>query len=230
MSWVVHTGDCLEILRGLDRSAIDAVITDPPYGMALDTDSTRFSKSQHAVNGALPGRGKDDWPEIVGDDRPFDPAPWLEFPRVVLWGCNHFGQRLPVGTTLVWLKREPQNFGQFLSDAELAWMKGGHGVYAHLDLFATPTRKLEANLGGATAHPCQKPIGLMRWCMEVAKVPAGGTVFDPYAGSGTVGVACMLTGRHYIGCEIQPQYADIARRRIAAADPIGRQTSLLEAL
>ena len=57
----------------------------------------------------------------------------------------------------------------------------------------------------------------MVWCLEVAGVPPDATVLDPYCGSGAVGVACVQTGRNFIGIEIDPHYADIARRRIAEA-------------
>lgn len=56
----------------------------------------------------------------------------------------------------------------------------------------------------------------MRWCLELATNP-GDTVLDPFMGSGTTGVACVQTGRNFIGCEIDPTYFAIAEKRIAAA-------------
>ena len=70
---------------------------------------------------------------VHGDDEPFDPSSWLAFSEVTLWRSNHFAAGLPVGTTLVWIKRLDPAFGAFQPDAELAWMKGGHGVYCHRD-------------------------------------------------------------------------------------------------
>ena len=154
--------DCLDVLPTL--SGIDAVITDPPYGMNNDTDNSRFSGGNIASvvrsgNGVGTGSGV----AIIGDDKPFDPSPWLGFPAVVIFGSNHFAQRLPVGTTLVWLKRFDIGFGTFLSDGEIAWMKGGCGVYM---------------------------------------------------GSGTTGIACIRTGRRFLGIEKDPRYFEIARDRI----------------
>lgn len=120
----VIQGDSLEVLPTLGR--IDAVVTDPPYGMGWRTNSKRFSGGNRALR---PGEGRDDWAEIAGDDQPFDPSPWLAYPKVVLWGYHHFAQRLPAGTVLVWVKKADHLFGTFLSDAETGWMKGGHGVY-----------------------------------------------------------------------------------------------------
>jgi site-specific DNA-methyltransferase (adenine-specific) len=68
-------------------------------------------------------------------------------------------------------------------------------------------------------HPNQKPLALMDWIISKI-VPPGGTVLDPFMGSGTTGVACLETGRRFIGIEIDPDYFKIARRRIRAAVPI----------
>ncbi len=205
----LYCGDCLGVLPVLGE--VDAVISDPPYGMAWNTDSGRFSGGK----GGNRGRGKE-WAAVAGDDRPFDPSP-LAFPRVVLFGANHFARRLPAGSTLIWLKRYPQAFGSFLSDGEIAWMKGGCGVYCHLD----------ASMNGAGAnfpkfHPTQKPVGLMAWCIERAKVPAGGVVLDPFMGSGSTGVAAVQAGHRFIGIETDPGYFEIACRRIDEAQAQGR--------
>jgi len=200
----LYCGDCLEILPALGK--VDAVIADPPYGMKWNTNSSRYSGGE---NEGTRGRGIE-WAPVHGDAEPFDPAPWLEFQRVVLFGSNHYAQRLPVGTTLVWVKR--LRFGTFLSDAEVGWMKGGHGVYCHHDV----------SMNGAGAnfeklHPTQKPVGLMEWCIELAKVPADGVVLDPYMGSGTTGAACTNMDRKFIGIEIEPKYFEIACERIENA-------------
>ena len=208
----LYLGDCMEVLPTLPK--VDAVITDPPYGMDWDTDSTRFTGGKYKR-----GDGREDWGAIRGDAEPFDPTPWLNFPRVVLFGANHFASRLPVGTTLVWIKKADHLFGTFLSDAEVAWMKGGHGTYCYRKQFPPPARMAE-NGGGEVAHPTQKPIGLMEWCMDRAKIDAGMTVLDPYMGSGTTGVACHNTGRRFIGIERGPKYFDIACRRIEDAQRV----------
>ena len=208
----LYCGDCVEVLPTLPR--VDAVITDPPYGMNWNTDSTRFGGG-----GVVRGEGRQDWGNITGDAQPFDPAPWLQFDRVVLFGANHYAARLPVGTTLVWLKKADHLFGTFLSDAEIAWMKGGYGVYCYRKQFPPPSRMAEA--GGDVAHPTQKPVGLMAWCMDRAGVEQGAVVLDPYMGSGSTGVAAIETGRKFIGIEREPRYFDIACERISRAQAQG---------
>jgi len=198
---IIH-GDCRDVLPGLDP--VDLVLTDPPYGMDWNTDTARFS-------GGNPGSvrrrgGKRNQPRIVDDDKPFDPTPWLDFPRVILFGSNHYGQRLPVGTTLIWVKRLEDAYGSFLSDAEVAWMKGGHGVYCFRDVSHTRDAKHRA-------HPSQKPQPLFRWCIE--KAGGSGTILDPFMGSGTTLRAAKDLGRKAIGIEIEERYCEIAAKRLA---------------
>lgn len=193
--------DCLDVLPLL--SGVDAVISDPPYGMNNNCDYTRFSMGPNGHGKASSRKHS----QIIDDDKPFDPAPWLNFDKVVLWGVNHFGQRVPVGTQIIWIKRFDQAFGSFLSDAEIAWMKGGHGVYC----------KRDTSLMGETSdrlHPTQKPVPLMAWCMDKAKVQVGELVLDPYMGSGTTGIACIRTGRRFIGIEKDPVHFATACKRI----------------
>ena len=208
----LYLGDCMEVLPTLPK--VDACITDPPYGMDWDTDSTRFTGGKHKQ-----GDGREDWGAIRGDAEPFDPTPWLNFPRVVLFGANHFASRLPVGTTLVWIKKADHLFGTFLSDAEVAWMKGGHGTYCYRKQFPPPSRMAE-NDGREVAHPTQKPLGLMKWCIEKTGVADGALILDPYMGSGTTGVAAVQMGRRFIGIEREPKYFDIACRRIEDAQRV----------
>ena len=216
----LYTGDCLDIMRTLEAGSVDAVITDPPYGMNNNYNNARFVPGQNGQGGLI----RKNYKPIHGDDTPFDPSPWLGYPRVVLFGSNHFGQRLPVGTTLVWIKRTDAAFGSFLSDAEVAWMKGGHGVYCFRDMSHYATSN------GDRKHPNQKPVGLMKWVLDRAKVPIGATVLDPFMGSGTTGVACVQTGRNFIGIEIDPGYAEIARQRIEKAQEQARQEPLFQQL
>ena len=208
----LYLGDCLDILPTLDR--VDAVVTDPPYGMSWPCDNGRFSGGSEESQQRRGKMNKKYDGAITGDDRPFDPAPFLNYEHVILFGCNHYAQRLPVGTTLVWIKRFEQGYGSFLSDAELIWMKGGHGVYCHRNT------DMAANARERT-HPSEKPAALMEWC--IGKTKGAETILDPFMGSGTTGVACMNLKRKFIGIEIEQKYFDIACERIENAQ---RQQSL----
>lgn len=201
-------GDCREILPTLPK--VDAVITDPPYGIALNTDNRRFSGGNTA---SIAKRGNNigsaNGASIVGDDKPFDPSFLLGLPgEKIIWGWNNYPDKLPRGACLVWLKRNDAAFGTFLSDAELAWMSKGHGVYCKRDLS-------NAAIASSRVHPTQKPVSLMEWCLEF--VPKAKAVLDPFMGSGTTGVACANLGRRFIGIERERRYFDIACERIEAA-------------
>ena len=208
----LYQGDCLEILPTLKNQSIDAIVADPPYGMKWDSNTSRFS-------GGTVRRGKkvNNFGDIQGDDRPFNPSIWLGFPKLILWGANHYARCLQTGTTLVWIKRNDAAFGTFLSDAEIGWMKGGHGVYCFRKLFPPPSRIAEGGLKTKVAHPTQKPIALMRWCIRKLKLKPGSTVLDPYMGSGSTALAALAEGMNFIGIEVDPTYFAIAQRRIEAA-------------
>lgn len=70
-------------------------------------------------------------------------------------------------------------------------------------------------------HPTQKPVELMEWCLDLAPKTTL-TVADPFAGSGTTGVACVRMGKTFYGIEREPKYFDIMCKRIEAAYAQGR--------
>ena len=201
----LYLADCIDVLPTLGK--VDAVVTDPPYGIGLDTNNTRFSGG-HPDSVSKRGYGRKYDTPILGDDQAFDPAHLLIAPIVVIWGWNNFPDALPRGTGLVWIKRNDDAFGSFLSDAELGWMNRGHGVYCFRDLS-------NAGIARERAHPTQKPLPLMEWTLRQAKV--SGVVCDPYMGSGTTGVACVRRGLKFIGIEKHEPYFDIACERIRKA-------------
>ena len=201
----LYRGDCLEVLPLLGR--VDAVVTDPPYGMSLNTDFSR-------MRGQWKSRGKRYRP-IEGDGRPFDPTPWLALRTpCIFWGAQHFASRLPdVGGWLVFNKRDDAKpSGICIGDAELAWCNNNkQAVRMYSKMWFGGGRW--ANEGAY--HPAQKPVGLMAWCIE--HLGTAKTILDPYMGSGTTGVACAKLGRRFIGIEIDEGYFDIAVSRIEKA-------------
>lgn len=193
-------GDCHQHLDAF--ADCDAIISDPPWGCRNDCDYTRFTKGRAKSRNFHEG--------IIGDDQPFDPSPWLDHEHVALFGFNHFAARLPVGTVCVWIKK--RQFGKFLSDAELIWLKGGHGVYCHSHIWNGFDR--ESERGEKTLHPTQKPIQLLEWLMKKMKLPDGCCVGDPFMGCGSTGVAAKQLGFDFVGCEVEPTYFEIAKHRI----------------
>lgn len=196
-------GDCREILPTLGK--VDAVVTDPPYGIGFEKGA--------GGNGAQPKSRRRDYGPIIGDDAPFDPSPWLQWP-CILWGANHFAERLPHGRWLAWNKLGELEPWDSFSDVEFAWqnVRGADRIFS---LLWKGLCQGEKTNNGQRAHQTQKPVALMEWCLGF--VPDARTVLDPYMGSGTTGVACVKTDRAFIGVEISPVYFDIAVRRIEEA-------------
>jgi len=202
----IYCGDCREIVPQLGR--FDLLLTDPPYGMNLDTDNSRFcggTKGNMAKHGN--GIGTANGAPVIGDDKPFDPSFMLDSAEdKIVWGWNHFANKLPNGSCLVWIKRNDEAFGSFLSDAETAWKSNGCGVYCRRDLSNNAITRQRV-------HPTQKPVGLMRWCLSF--FPDASSVLDPFMGSGTTLVAAKELGIRAVGIELNERYCEIAVKRLA---------------
>lgn len=204
-------GDCFDVLPSLGK--IDAVVTDPPYGIGY----------AHGVGGGKGGADslsfKRNTAQIIGDDSPFDPTPWLQWP-CILWGANHFAQRLPHGRWLAWNKLGHKEPWDDHSDVEFAWQntRAADRIFSLLwKGIAKGERTTFPGRGhGARLHPNQKPEALMVWCIEHLHVAAD-VILDPFMGSGTTGVACVKLGRKFVGIEIDPKHFEIACTRIRAA-------------
>lgn len=122
----------------------------------------------------------------------------------MIWGGQYFADLLPAkGGWLVWDKA--QRIAQ--SDGELAWTSNDGALRIYTK------NRVQIAIDGPE-HPTQKPVCLMAWCMDRVAVAIGATVLDPYMGSGTTGIACVRTGRNFIGIEKDPQYFQNAVDRI----------------
>ncbi len=206
----LYLGDCLDVLPTLAAGSVDAVVTDPPYGIRHVHDGC-------GRNGAHP-TGRRNTTPVIGDDKHFDPLPLLKFRNVLMWGASHYASRLPdKGRWLAWDKLDGMKVRDSFSDVEFAWhsLKGSSRIFHYRWKGLACVKANES--GGRRWHPTQKPVGLMKWCLEQAKVPPGGTVLDPFAGSFTTAVACIQTGRRFIGCELSPEYFAIGVKRIEKA-------------
>jgi len=215
---VLYCGDCLEILPTLAPGSVDAVVTDPPYG--IGEDGGRFRDRKGGGHRVLPKGGWD-------SDRPpqaaFDMMLAMSHEQII-WGGNYFADMLPMSRG--WLYWDKKMGGDF-SDGELAWTSRD----AVLKSFSC------CNKMGGKEHPTQKPDALMDWCLGF--VDDANTILDPFMGSGTTGVACVRLGRKFIGIEIDPGYFEIACRRIREAhdetalfrepQPVAKQLSLEDA-
>lgn len=189
----LYHGDCREILPML--TGIDAVITDPPYGINF-TQRTTGEK-------------------IIGDDVAFDTniIKSLCVPSIV-WGENYM-EGLSGSGRLIWLKRAVEQASpKTYSDAEIAWISISNKVSVFRQISDGCIREGDEH-GIIRLHPSQKPIRLMKWCIGQLDNPQ--TILDPFMGSGTTGVAAVQMDRRFIGIEIDERYFEIACKRIEDA-------------
>ncbi len=196
----LYLGDCLEILPTLGK--VDAVVTDPPYGISYQSTLTNLGATKHG--------------KITGDDG-IDLRPLLSMNcNVFAFGANCYPNQLPHrGRWLCWDKRTIDGAADAMlgSPIELGWSNKTSG-------YDKMVRVLHGGVinadGGTREHPTQKPIQVMIEAIRWAALDAQ-TILDPFMGSGTTGVACVKLGRKFIGIEIEPKYFDIACKRIEKA-------------
>jgi site-specific DNA-methyltransferase (adenine-specific) len=192
----IYLGDCLEILPTL--TGVDAVVTDPPYGIGAAKMTLGNGKKQFDRAGGAWDNMKPDISEIM-----------TAAPLQIIWGGNYFSDVLPpTNDWLVWDKAQPDSVS--FSGAELAWSNVGRNARVKRHHWGREDKQ----------HPTMKPIAVMEWCLGF--IPDATTILDPFMGSGTTGVACANLGRRFIGIEIEPKYYDIARKRISDAYDQGR--------
>ncbi len=194
----IYHGDCREILPTL---AYDVVLSDPPYGIAHPTDYAKRGRDKLAAC--------TDYVPVFEDDKPFDPSHLISKP-CVLWGANHFGDKLPPSSGwLVWDKERPADLDQ--ATGELAWSNFVKGVRIFHHLWNGMMRASERE---PLVHPTQKPAALWAWVLSLRWMPEG-VIVDPYMGAGSLLIAAKDAGRKAIGIEIEERYCEIAAKRLA---------------
>jgi DNA modification methylase len=195
---------------------VDAVITDPPYGIG-------FKYESHDDNPA--GYGEWLWSVIESAENKCHPlSPVFVFQAMP--NAAKFHEWFPRNWRLY---AAAKNFVQmrhtamqYAFDPVVCWWTSGEGkpwsAGTHSrDYYVADTAGQICNRSNLEkGHPCPRPLDQMRVLVEQWAVPAG-TVLDPFMGSGTTGVACAQLGRKFIGIEIEPKYFDIACRRIEDA-------------
>lgn len=189
-------GDCLQVMPLLGR--VDAVVTDPPYGLGKKMQGGTWGAQDHN-SGFLRWdlEAKQEWIDRILS---------INVPSII-WGGNYF----QVPASRCWLIWNKVNAVPTMADFEQAWTN-----------FDRPSKRIDLNVGRVEfGHPTQKPIKLIEWCLGF--LPKAQTILDPFMGSGTTLVACQRLGRNGTGIELDPDYFDIACRRV---DEATRQVDL----
>ncbi len=187
------------------------LITDPPYGVKTNTKN-----ADRAI--VTDQCARKNYASVFGDDKSFDPAHLLKYPRSVIFGATNFVDKLPASNGwIVWDKtgkgKAHSTNGKGQADGELAWsnITGGVRIFAHA--WMGFVKESEHNL---RVHPTQKPIALFRWILELWG-REGEVIVDPYLGSGSSLVACAELGFKAIGIEIVEEYCKVASERVDQA-------------
>ncbi len=210
-------GDCLEVMPLLGK--FDAVVTDPPYGIGEGVK--KVATRQRAAGGNS---------SALADQRNYAGGEWDDTPASVrhisamqsiskhqiIFGGNYFEG---LGPTSCWLVWDKQNGSNDFADCELAWTNLTKAVRRIYWRWNGMIRKGN----DVREHPTQKPVGVMEWCIKHLPDDAT-TILDPFMGSGTTLVACQKLGRQGTGIELDPDYFDIACKRV---DEATRQPDLL---
>lgn len=206
----LYLGDCLEILPTLPK--VDAVITDPPYGVNLGTHDAATEKRPQYLAKQGYETYIDSEANLLRVVIPAIEMGLMLAPRAVVFCADgnvwHFQRASVIGGVYL-----PAGFGRnpwgFASLAHCLM----YGTAPDLQKGAKHTALRSSEASDINGHPCPKPDGWMRWVVDLGS-RHGDEVLDPFMGSGTTGVACAQLGRKFIGIEIERKYFDIACERI----------------
>jgi len=196
----LYRGDALEVMATLPEGCVDAVVTDPPYGMNFQSN---YRTVKHDA--------------IMNDDNTdlflFACGIPANHSKYVFCRWNETKIAPLPKSCVTWVK----------NNWSMGDLKHEHGRQTEVALFwpgdkhkfpcKRPTDVVYAQRTGNEYHPTEKPVSLMRQIISWTE----GMIFDPFMGSGTTGVAAVQEGRKFIGIELEPKYFDIACRRIEEA-------------
>lgn len=211
-------GDCLTHLRRLPDASVDATVTDPPYGIDL---AQQYRGRRHVIRNDRPARARWLWeqflPEVARAARP-DTAHLFFGTWKSIWMRELLDEHFTVKGCIVWYKNT-WGLGWHLRPRwELIWYchKGKPPVPE-----LAPPDVWEHARDHRPAHPCQKPVDLLRRAIRLV-APRGGLILDPFAGIASTGVAAVGEGCSFLGFEISPKHHRLGRRRLAEAVKMAR--------
>lgn len=238
MKFNLMLGDCLERMKEIPDGSVDLVLTDPPYGTTackwdtvIDLDQM-WAELERIIkpNGAIVIFGSEpfssalrmsnikqykyDWvwdKKLPSGMQLAKYRPMMRHENVVVFCFNGTPNYYPIKTP------QKKRTGKIYSKSEtspIAYDDGKLKTYTEKN----PQSILEFyKRDGKSLHPTQKPVALLEYLIKTY-TNDGEAVLDFTMGSGSTGVACINTGRDFIGIELDPDYFDIAKQRIESAN------------
>lgn len=205
----VLCGDSLTIMKGYADKQFDLVLCDPPYG--IGKSKYRRPKTRYGNAKAHNKFYDEEWDSQTPSKEYFD-----EILRVsknqIIFGGNYFSDKLPPSSC--WIVWDKDNGMNDFADCELAWTSFSSAVRQF-------TFRWQGMLQGDMKnkeqryHPTQKPVALMKWCLEKYS-KEGDSVLDVFMGSGPTLIAAKMLNRPVVGIDISPKYVKIVQERLAA--------------
>lgn len=200
----VYNCDNKELLKQTPNKHYDIAIIDPPYGIGESGKAmlTRHhSQKKYAVK--------------VWDKESPDAEFFKEIVRVskhqIIWGANHFIEKIPNANSSCWLYWDKDRYGDF-ADGELAWTSFKSALRMYKFTWDGFRKQMPCN----RIHPTEKPVNLYKWILQNygSLDNVGGGVLDTHLGSGSIAIACHDLGFKLTACELDPEYYEMAVKRI----------------
>lgn len=236
-SYCVLNCNCMDALRNMQSDSIDLILTDPPYnlGLFMKNRATNLKAMRPNFFGAAGWDALefDDWKKSMSDmfeecARVSKPgASMIVFMSIIkvetiIQIASQYG--FYYKTTGIWHKKNPmpRNMNLHFINSTEAWLyfvyhkrtgtfnNEGKAIHDFFESSVTPAG--EKRYG---KHPTQKPVMLLEHFVTLLS-NKGDVVFDPFAGSGSSGVAALLHGRKFIGAELNTEYCAISNKRMEA--------------
>lgn len=219
----IREQDALELLKSLSTKSIDLILTDPPYSFISTVGGGGFGSKNRTYHGELNPLSNGVSIEIL--DEMFR---IMKRPNIYIW-CNkaqilqylnYFTDKKCNFDLLTWHKTNPVPtcHNKYLSDTEyLLYFRKGAKLYGTYETkrkyWLTPANVEDKKKYG---HPTCKPLNIIKQLIDNSTLE-GDLVCDPYLGSGTTAEACKQLNRHFIGCDISPEYVNTAKIRVLGA-------------
>jgi DNA modification methylase len=198
-------GDCLDVMRDMPSNSVDAVITDPPYGINFKYDGYKDDPKAYEVF----------MKRVVPEMERVNKGPIFVWQTML--NCNKWHRWFPDEFRLFaackgFVQYRPTPI-QFSWDPVIFWgdIKTDPSVYKkdYHEQRKAPFGKNRPKI----PHPCPRPLEQVMYVVDVA-TKEDDLVFDPFIGSGTTAVAAIKLGRHFYGCDINENYVKLANERI----------------